>query len=100
MTHTCDSPYDIEPWIEGYILTRAEGRADDPEWPVGHTVVCEHLGSRIDFRLRRAAQALTHAGYDKFDIEVVYSDGDRVRLRLDLDRDFSRITDSLPTLSR
>ena len=87
-----------EPWIEGYILTRAEGRTDDAEWPVGNSMVFERITSRIDDRLRRAAKIIGHNGYDKFDLEVIYSDGDRVRLRLDLDNKFTSLGDYFPTL--
>ena len=92
---------DCDIYIAGYTLTRAEG--DDPEWPVGLCQVYAAWPSDIehmDAALRRVAGAIEHAGYDKFDLEVIYSDGSRCTLRLDVDRDFTRVYDLYPSLNR
>lgn len=106
MSNTQNTPLFNEPtvptseiWIEGFIITRAEGRTDDKFWPVGRTMVSETL-SFIDVRLKLAAQNITHLGYDKFDLVVVYSDGDQQRLRVDVDRNFLGIRAYYPSLYR
>ena len=94
---------DCDIYIAGYSVTRAEGRTDDPEWPVGLCHVYAAWKSEIehmDAALRRVADAIEHAGYDKFDLEVIYSDGSRCTLRLDVDRDFTRVYDLYPSLNR
>jgi hypothetical protein len=96
-TTDCYSPRTV--WVEGYILTRAEGRATDKYWPLGRTLVRASL-HQFDDLLRLAASKLEHAGYDKFDLVVVYSDGEQQRLRLDLDRDFHSLREHFPSLYR
>lgn len=94
-TTDCYSPRTV--WVEGFILTRAEGRTDDRHWPVGRTLVRESL-RQFDDLLRLVASKLKHDGYDKFDLTVIYSDGEQKRLRLDLDRDFHSMREHFPTL--
>lgn len=94
-TTDCYAPRTV--WAEGYILTRAEGRATDRYWPLGRTLVRESL-HQFDDLLRLAASKLEHAGYDKFDLTVVYSDGEQQRLRFDLDREFTSLREHFPTL--
>lgn len=84
-------------WVEAFILTRAEGRTDDPIWPVGGTAVRESL-HQFDALLRLASSKMEHAGYDKFDLTVVYSDGEQARLRFDLDCEFTSLREHFPTL--
>jgi len=98
---------DCDIYIAGYTLTRAEGRADDPAWPVGE---CRVYGAQtphgppmvqhMDADLQRVTWHIEHAGYDKFDLEVIYSDGSRCTLRLDVDRKFTRLYDVYPSLNR
>ena len=88
-----------EPWVEGFILQRVEGRSDDPAWPYGEMMVRESLRS-FDYRLRLAASKMEHEGYDKFDLTVIYSDGNQARMRLDLDRDFTSLREHFPYLYR
>lgn len=98
---------DCSIYIAGYTLTRAEGRTDDPAWPVGE---CRVYGAQtldgppdiklMDGDLRRVTWWIEHAGCDKFDLEVIYSDGSRCTLRLDVDRDFTRLYDVYPSLNR
>ena len=93
-----------EPTIVSFIVSRGEGRADG-SWPVGETraypgytrrspygrTLADHRRMHED--LLKAAHELTHPGYDKFDVEVVYSDGRRAQHRLDLDSSFSDLHD-------
>lgn len=96
-TTDCYSPRTV--WAEGFIMTRAEGRTDDPIWPCGDTMVRESMRS-FEYRLRLAALKLDHDGYDKFDLTVIYSDGNQARMRLDLDRDFTSLREHFPYLYR
>jgi len=71
-----------------YVISRGEGRADD-RWPVGETRVYTTTQAYLmNDDLTRAANDLTHPGYDKFDVEVIYSDNSRTHHRLDLDSHF------------
>ena len=95
---------DCDIYIAGYSVTRAEGRTDDPEWPVGECIVFPAWSradiDTMDAALRRVADAIEHAGYDKFDLEVIYSDGSRCTLRLAVARAFTRVYDLYPSLNR
>lgn len=95
-TTDCHSPR-TDLWVEGFIMTRAEGRTDDPIWPCGDAMVRESL-TAFDYRLRLAASKMDHAGYDKFDLTVIYSDGEQQRLRFDLYREFTSLRCAFPTL--
>ena len=86
-------------WVEGFILTRAEGRADDKYWPVGRTMVRESL-REFDYYLHLAASKLEHEGYDKFDLTAIYSDGERRCMGFGLDREFITLREHFPTLFR
>jgi hypothetical protein len=86
-----------EPTIVAFVISRGEGRADDG-WPVGETRVYTGYTRQMHDDLTGAARDLTHPGYDKFDVEVVYSNGRRTQHRLDLDSAFSDLRNYIDVL--
>ncbi len=85
-----------ETYIAALILSRAEGRTDCPVWPVGETRVFTEA-RQVEPTLRAIAQGID-LGYDKFDMEIVHSDGTRTQARLDVTKNFSTIGEEFPTL--
>ena len=63
--------------IQAIIVFRGEGPNVDPIWPAGQWCSFE-TADALDLKLAQVAATIDHAGYDKFDIEVVLADGSRV----------------------